>query len=193
MGRPVGARVTRRVALLRGVNLGGRKLLKGDLAGICGELGYEDPRTLLASGNVLFTTDSPAPDIEAALEAALARFGLETDVIVRDGAELNEVTRVNPFVDAVRDHPSHVLVTFYRQPFPAEALERLREVHRGPEQLRAVGHELFVDYGGREQMRASTLLASMRKARFPAIATARNWNTVTKLAALLGDPSGRPA
>jgi uncharacterized protein (DUF1697 family) len=176
-------------ALLRGVNLGGRKLLMSDLAEICTEVGLEAPRTLLASGNVVFTTDSSVVDVEASLEAALARFGLKTDVLVRDGAELDQVIRANPFGDAVRDHPSHVLVTFHRRPFPPDALERLRAAHAGPEQVVAINRELFVDYNGREQMRASTLLAGMRKARLPAIATARNWNTVMKLAEILRSSS----
>ena len=176
----------RRAALLRGVNLGGRKLLMRDLAGICVQLGYGNPCTLLASGNVVFTAGGTAGDIETALEAALARFGLETDVLVRDRAELKQVIAANPFGPGVQEHPSHVLVTFHREPFPPEALERLRSVHRGPEQISAIGRELFIDFGGREQMRASTLPASMRKARVPTVATARNWNTVSKLADMLG-------
>jgi uncharacterized protein (DUF1697 family) len=175
---------TRRAALLRGVNLGGRKLLMSDLAKICADLGFQDPLTLLASGNVVFSAGGTAADIEAALEAALARFGLDTDVMVRDVGELHRIVSVNPFAEAVLDHPSHVTVTFHRDFFPPEALERLRAVHDGPERLCAVGRELFVDFGGREQMRESKLLTSMRKARFPTVATARNWNTVTKLAAM---------
>jgi uncharacterized protein (DUF1697 family) len=172
-------------ALLRGVNLGGRKLLMADLARLCTELGFDAPRTLLASGNVVFASAAPAREIETALETALASSGLATDVLVRDRAALDDVIRANPFGDAVRDHPSHVLVTFHRAPFPSDALDRLRDVHHGPEQIRAIGRELFVDYGGRAQMQSSTLPASMRKARLPAIATARNWNTVEKLAAAL--------
>lgn len=162
-----GPALNRRAALLRGINLGGRKLLMSDLAAICAKLGFQAPRTLLASGNVIFATGSSAAAVEVTLEAALARFGLKTDVLVRDGAELDEVVRANPFGDAVRDHPSHVLVTFHREAFPLDGLDRIRAVHEGPEQLAAIGRELFVDYGGREQMRASMLLASMRKARFP--------------------------
>lgn len=177
--------MTRRVALLRGVNLGGRKLLMSDLARICGELGYQDIRTLLASGNVMFTANAAPEEIERALKSALARFGLKTEMLLRDRAELERVAANNPFPDAVCDHPSHVLVTFHREPFPSDALERLRDIHRGAERLHAVGRELFVDFGGREQMRESTLLGSMRKARFPTVATARNWNTVTKLIELL--------
>lgn len=76
-------------------------------------------------------------------------------------------------------------MSFYREPFPLAALDRLRAFHDGPEQLSAIGRELFIDYGGREGMRESKLVTAMRKARFPAIATARNWNTVLKLAAML--------
>ena len=176
---------TRWAALLRGVNLGGRKLLMADLSTICTDLGYRDPITLLASGNVVLTTEDDAAEVEAALEAALARFGLVTDVLVRGSAELERVITANPFPDAVEHHPSHVTVTFYRAPFPAEALNRLRAIHDGPERLSAVGRELFIDFGGREGMRESKLVPTARKAKFPTIATARNWNTVVKLAAVL--------
>lgn len=101
---------TRKAALLRGVNLGGRKLLMTDLTAICSGLGYRAPATLLASGNVVLTTDDGAAEVEAALEAALARFGLPTDVLVRGSAEVERVIDANPFPDAVADHPSHVTV-----------------------------------------------------------------------------------
>ena len=171
--------------MLSGINLGGRKLLMADLTTICTNLGYRDPTTLLASGNVVLTTEEGAAELEAALEAALARFGLMTNVLVRGTAELERVIAANPFPDAVENHPSHVTVTFHRGPFPAEALDRLRAVHDGPERLCAVGRELFVDFGGREGMRESKLVTTMRKAKFPTVATARNWNTVVNLAAAL--------
>jgi uncharacterized protein (DUF1697 family) len=133
----------------------------------------------------VFTTEDGSAEVEAALEAALAWFGLMTDVLVRGAAELERVITANPFPDAVEDHPSHVTVTFHRDPFPAEALDRLRAVHSGSERLRAVGRELFVDFGGREGMRESKLVTTMRTAKFPTVATARNWNTVVKLAATL--------
>lgn len=176
----------RRVALLRGVNLGGRTLLMRDLRQLCVDLGYGDVGTVLASGNVVFTAAGHSSEIETALEQALKRFGLKTDVLVRNSPELADVARSNPFDAAAHDHPSHLLVTFHRDPFPVEGLDRLRAIHSGPEQLAVSGRELFIDYGGRDQMRASTLLASMRKARFPSVATARNWNTVMKLAGTVG-------
>lgn len=160
-----------------------------DLTAICADRGYRDPTTLLASGNVVLTTEDAAAEVEASLEAALARAGLVTDVLVRGSAELEQVIAANPFPNAVEDHPSHVTVTFHREPFPQEALNRLRAIHDGPEQMRSIGRELFVDYGGREGMRGSKLVAAFRKAKFPPVATARNWNTVLKLAAMLRTPT----
>lgn len=180
----------KRAALLRGVNLGGRKLLMTDLAAICTALGYGSPRTLLASGNVVFDSDAPAAQIERELEAALAAHGLATDVLVRDHAELVAVAAGDPWPDATADHPSHVLVTFHRDAFPPEALDRLVAAHTGPERFRVAGRELYTDFRSQQGMRDSTLVGAMRKARFPTVATARNWNTVTKLAALTA-PSER--
>ena len=177
--------MTRWAAMLRGVNLGGRKLLMDDLARTCTALGLTEVRTLLASGNVVFAAEGEALAVERALEAALADQGLVTDALLRNRAELVEAMAANPFTGAALNHPSHLLVTFHREAFPAEALERLSNIHCGPERLHAAGHELFIDFGGREGMRASTLLQSMRKARFPTVATGRNWNTVAKLAAAL--------
>jgi uncharacterized protein (DUF1697 family) len=175
----------RRAALLRGVNLGGRTLLMTDLKAIAEALGFTRVETLLASGNVLFDADQPGPEIETMLEAALEQYGLKTDVMVRDLAEIRAVIAANPFADAVLDHPSHVLVTFHRDPFPPDRIARLAEVHDGAERLHAVERELYTDFLGQQQMRDSKLLQGMNKAKFPKVATARNWNTVAKLAMLL--------
>lgn len=171
--------------MLRGVNLGGRTLLSQDLKRTCEALGYGQVRTLLASGNVVFEGDGTAATIAQGLEGALAEQGLVTDVLLRDRAELESVIAACPFPDAALDHPSHLLVTFHREAFPKEALDRLAAVHSGPERLHAIDRELFIDFRGREAMRASTLVSAMRKAKFPMIATARNWNTVAKLFAAL--------
>lgn len=176
----------RRVAaLLRGVNLGKRKLLSEDLAAVTRGAGYADVRTFLASGNVVFASDRASAEIERALEAALLAHGLVTDVLVRDAAELTAVIAANPFVDEAADHPSHMLVTFHRDPFPAELIAAAAGLNTGPERMIAIGRELFTDYVGRETMRESKLLQVMKKAKFPTVATARNWNTVTKLAEMV--------
>jgi uncharacterized protein (DUF1697 family) len=174
-------------AMLRGVNLGGRKLLMADLAAIAERLGFEQVRTLLASGNVGFETDLPPREIETMLEAALGDHGLPTDVLVRNAVELADVIATNPFPEAARDHPSHMLIAFHRDPFPRELLKAIIPFHEGSERLQASGRELYIDYRNAETMRASRLLQAMAKAKFPKINTARNWNTVNRLAAMLAD------
>lgn len=171
-------------ALLRGVNLGGRKLLMSDLIALCEGLGHANVRTLLASGNVVFDCGHSPDAIERDLEAALAVHGLKTDVMVRDHTELAAVVAADPWPEATADHPSHVLVTFHRDPFPADALARLAQIHDHPEHFHIAARELYIDFRSQQGMRDSLLVGTMRKAKFPTVATARNWNTVRKLAEL---------
>jgi uncharacterized protein (DUF1697 family) len=179
--------VKRWAALLRGVNLGGRKLLSTDLKAIAESLGYARVETLLASGNVVFDAAESGPGIERRLEEALEKHGLKTDVMVRDLVEMRAAIAANPYPAAAIDHPSHMLVSFHRDPFPEGPIETHAKIHLGPEQMRAIGRELYVDYTSQQAMRDSKLLQTMAKAKFPKIATARNWNTVNKLAAMLAD------
>jgi uncharacterized protein (DUF1697 family) len=172
--------VKRWAALLRGVNLGGRKLLSKDLKSVTEALGFGRVETLLASGNVVFDSDLPGPEIERKLEAALLAQGLETDVVVRDLEEMRAVIAANPFPEAVLDHPSHMLVTFHRDPFPAEALERHDALHQGGEILRANGRELYTDYISQQAMRRSTQVNQWTKAEIPSFSTARSSNTFDK-------------
>ncbi|WP_213979527.1 DUF1697 domain-containing protein [Sphingomonas sp. dw_22] len=169
--------------LLKGVNVGGRKLPMAELKALAEGLGFEDVRTLLASGNVVFSAKGDAAAIEQALEAALETHGLKTDVVVRDLAELSAILAANPFPDAAQGHPNHLLVHFHRDPVPGEPIARLPELHDGPERLHAIGRELYVDYP--DDVGHSKLPQSMAKAKFPRLATARNWNTVNKLVAML--------
>ena len=92
------------VALLRAVNVGGRKLSMAELRELFESLGYADVRTYIQSGNLLFTaTRSPKP---AVLESAIeGRFGLAVDVMLRSGAELQRVLEHNPFRNTVRMAP----------------------------------------------------------------------------------------
>lgn len=169
--------------LLRGVNVGGRKLPMAELKALVEALGFEDVRTLLASGNIVFSAKGEADAIERQLETALEAHGLKTDVLVRDREELAAILAANPFPEAARAHPNHLLVHFHRDPVPGAPMARLPEVHDGPERLHAIGRELYVDYP--EDVGHSKLPQGMAKAKFPKIATARNWNTVNKLAAML--------
>jgi uncharacterized protein (DUF1697 family) len=176
--------VKRWAALLRGVNVGGnRKLPMADLRRVAEGLGYTGVATLLASGNLVFSAEGSAPALEAALEEALAGHGLDTDVLVRDAAELDAILAANPFAEAASARPNHLVVVFHREPVSPEPLARLAEIYQGPERLEPRGHTLFIDYP--EGIGHSELNPAMAKARFAKVATGRNWNSVTKLAAML--------
>ncbi|TFD60771.1 DUF1697 domain-containing protein [Cryobacterium sp. Hh7] len=110
--------MTRYVALLRGINVNGITIAMSDLADTFRELGYTDVKTVLASGNVIFSIDSPLVDtpliskvdaaaIKARIEAALtARFEYEAWIVLVDAESLDRIVRSYPF-DADRDgwHP----------------------------------------------------------------------------------------
>lgn len=170
-------------ALLKGVNVGGnRKLPMAELRGFLERLGLGDVKTLLASGNAIFDAEErDAAKLEARLEkAARADLGLDTAWLLRSHAELAAIVKANPFPDAAKAHPNHLLVHFHREPFPAALLDGF--THDGPERLVALGRELFVDYP--EDVGHSKLPQAMNKAKFPKLASARNWNTVLKLVEL---------
>ena len=105
--------VTRYAALLRGINVNGITVAMADLADTFHELGYTDIKTVLASGNVLFSIDSPLADkadaaaLKARIEAALtARFEYEAWIVLIDAESLDRVVRSYPY-DAEHDgwHP----------------------------------------------------------------------------------------
>src|SRR4051812_7752247 len=103
--------MTRLVALLRGINLGSkRRVAMADLRALFTELEYEDVRTVLASGNVVFT--GPRAKAREQLESALAeRFAMQIDVVVRTMDELRAVVDADPFAGEV-DNPTRYFVAF---------------------------------------------------------------------------------
>ncbi|NML07976.1 DUF1697 domain-containing protein [Sphingomonas sp. G-3-2-10] len=174
----------RRAALLKGVNVGGnRKLPMADLRKLVEDLGYGDVKTLLASGNVVFDAPGEATALETKLEAALETLGVKTDILIRDAADIAKIIEDNPFADAAKDHPNHLMVHFHRDPFPDGLIERIPDLYEGPERLHAVGRTLYVDFP--RDIGHSKLPQAMARAKFPKLNTARNWNTVTKLLAML--------
>jgi len=172
-------------ALLKGINIGGKKIPMTELKALVEGMGCHDVKTLLASGNVVFSCDEEdGAALEKRLEAVLADHGLKTDVVVRNGGELSAIIDANPFPGPARDHPNHLLVVFQRDPFPDGLIEKIPDIYDGPERLEAVGRELYIDFP--DDVGHSKLPQAMAKLKFPKIATMRNWNTVGKLRDLVG-------
>ena len=85
--------------------------------------------------------------------------------------------------EAAADHPSYFVVSFAREDFPADYVERIAALHDGPERLAVVGRELFTDFPHGQA--ESKLIQAMAKLRPVIPMTGRNWNTVRKLADML--------
>jgi len=179
--------VKRWAAMLRGINLGKRQLRSAELKAVVEGLGFANARPILASGNVVF--DAPETDAEALerdLHAALEKAtGLKSDVFVRDRAQLDAVIAANPFPEAARERPSFLVVSFHRAPVDQAAIARLAERYDGPERMVAIGRELFTDFP--EGQGRSNLIPALQKAKLAQGNTGRNWNTVLRLQAALGD------
>jgi uncharacterized protein (DUF1697 family) len=176
----------RYAALLRGINVGGnKKVPMADLRAMTATLGLDDPRTLLQSGNLVFSAKSqPAAKLEQLLEAATKKhIGVECSYLLRTADEWKKLMVANPFKAEAKSDPSHLAVTFCREAPAASALATLRADARGEEDFAAVGRELFVWYP--DGMGESKLALALSKNRLGTICTARNWNTVTKVGVLL--------
>jgi uncharacterized protein (DUF1697 family) len=172
---------TRYVALLRGINLGkARQIGMPRLTEILTQRGYADVRTHLRSGNVVL--ESPLGEAELAADVRRAieeEFGFDVPVVVRTGAELAAILQGDPFATEATD-PARYLVTFMAEPPPPDKVDALPPADVGGYLVR--GRELYLWL---PDGIANTPLASWNWDKLLGVAgTARNWNTVTKLAEL---------
>ena len=179
----------RLVALLRGINVGRAKCVAmADLRALVEGLGYKDVRTLLNSGNVVFTAPRGAPrDAAARIEKALATgLGVSSRVTVVTAAEVATAVAECPLLE-VADDPSRLLVAFLRDPADRPKVEPLLKQDWAPE-ARAVGARV-ASLWGPAGLLDGRLAEAVGRALGDAVTT-RNWATVRKLQALTeGQPS----
>jgi uncharacterized protein (DUF1697 family) len=183
--------MTTYVGLLRGINVGGNKMIAmADLRELMTALAFSNVKTLLQSGNVVFRGAPKAPaTLESQLEAALEkRLGLTVDFHVRTADEWGAIVKANPFPAAAKNDPGHLLVTCFRTPLDPAKVKALQAAITGPEVLQSDGRHLYMVFpDGMGNSRAAAILERTLGAR----GTARNWNTVQKLTALCGPPASK--
>jgi uncharacterized protein (DUF1697 family) len=172
------------VSLLRGINVGGNKMIKmADLRTLFESLGFSAVQTLLQSGNAVFS--SPVGDplaLRQQIEAAIqARYGFSVDVFVLAVPEFLAAYANNPFADQPDLDPAKLLVTFLPAPMTADAITHLHATHTGPEIVRPIGSVLYVYFPeGMGRSKFADQPQSPLKT-----GTGRNWNTMTKLRAMV--------
>lgn len=170
----------RKVALLRAVNVGGRKLPMAKLRDLCGRLGWTDLATYIQSGNLVFSADGGAAALEDALEKAIEdEFGMDVPTIVRTAAQWRRYPAGNPFPEAARDEPGRLMLLLSKRPPHKGAEAALRDRAAAGETIRRSGDALWIHFPNGAG--TSKLTPSLIDRAIGSPATSRNYRTVTKL------------
>lgn len=164
------------VALLRGVNLGKRKVIMSELRELVESAGFSDVRTLAASGNLVLRSKLRGAKLEAKLEEAILEgLDLKSDVFVRDADQLEEIVAANPFKPFAKTNPNFLVVNFMRGAANAGELDAMAKTTLIGEEFKQGKNCLYIKFPKGQ---------GPSKLKMPKLGTARNWNTVTKLAAM---------
>ena len=173
------------IALLRAVNVGGTgKIAMADFRKLLEGLGFKNVQTYIQSGNVLFTSGAGADALVVTLEAGLSKaFGYEASVFLRSARQLRAIVDGAPQGFGTRPERYRYDVIFLRKPLsPATAVARapvmpgVDEVHAGSDVLY---FSRLVQKASQSRLSRITALPLYRQM------TIRNWNTTTRLLALL--------
>ena len=174
--------MTALAALLRGVNVGGKQSLPmADLRRLLTDLGYGDVQTYLQSGNAVFTTDRTDTDkIAREIEDGVAALGVaDPGCLILQPDRLRRVVDANPLADQAAE-PAKLQVVFLSDPPLPEKVAAIDRAAYLPDVFEAGEREVYVYYP--EGIRRTKLThAFFQKKLEVAVATARNWNTVTAL------------
>ena len=173
------------VALLRGINVGGKNLLRmKDLAGMFVKAGCSDVRTYIQSGNVVFS--APPPIVkglpELITERIRKRFGYRIPLILRTSQQMARTIRDNPFLQT--GAPEKALHVYFLADLPdAKALAGLDPDRSPPDTFRACGREIYLHLPN--GMARTKLTNAYFDSKLSTMCTARNWATVLKLSAMM--------
>ncbi len=173
------------VALLRGINVGGKNRLRmADLVAMFDGAGCSDVRTYIQSGNVIFRApESRASRIPGVITKSIAdRFGFRAPVILRSAAEVRAVARGNPFLRADAD-PNALHVMFLADRPAAAKVKTLDPKRSPPDEFEVRGREIYLRCPGGAAR--TKLTNDYFDTKLATTSTMRNWRTVLKLVDLL--------
>ena len=179
--------MTQYLALLRGVNVGGRnRVPMKELAATMEGSGHRDVASYLQSGNVLF--ESSMTDITALAsevkELIRQQFETATPVVIRTAAQLEDAAKRNPFLADERDFKLLHLMFLDREPEPA-AVDALDHLRSPGDRFSVDGAEIYLHLPNGAAR--TTLTIDYFERQLGVIATGRNWNTVSKLRAMMAN------
>jgi uncharacterized protein (DUF1697 family) len=149
-------------------------------------IGLGDPKTLLQSGNLVFdSTASKSASLERTIEAEVARrLGLQVDVVVRNAADWDRLVAHNPFPSEAVSDPSHLVAMVLKGRAAPGDVAKLQASIKGREVVKGDGPHLYIVYP--DGIGDSKLTSAVIEKTIGTRGTARNWNTVLKLRAMVG-------
>ena len=176
----------RYVALLRAVNLGSyQQVSMSALTQLLAELGFDEPRTVLQSGNIVFGAPRRSTlQLERTLATGVERrLTVATDFFVRTAPEWRDVVASNPFAKEAEVDPSRLVVVIMRDEPATELVRNLQMAITGSETTHVQGRHAYIVYP--DGIGRSRLTTALIEKKLGTRATGRNWSTVLKLEALL--------
>ena len=153
------------------------------LCAACEKLGLRDVKSYIASGNLYFRSSLQAAECSRIVSAATSKFGLQLETFTRSGVTLDWIIAGNPFSEAARHRPSQLAAIMFDEVFD-EILVKNLLTWPEPEALAVRPGVVYVDYvagQGRSKINSPTIERRMKR-----VGTARNWNTILKMRALIG-------
>ena len=176
--------MSHRIILFRGMNTGGVRAPVGEQRAMAERMGLKNPRTLLASGNLVVESDRPTAALEAEIEVAMeATFGLKVAAMVRTPEQWATLIAANPFADEAKAQPSRMVAMVMKDGIRAGGVEACRELAAEGERVEAVGDVLYFWFPDGQ---GESGIFKKATPRMLGMGTGRNWNTMLKLAGMVG-------
>ena len=176
--------MTHRIILFRGMNTGGVRAPVAEQRAMAESMGLKNPRTLAASGNLVVESGMPTASLEADIEAAMeTTFGLKVAAMVRTPEQWAKLVAANPFPKQAAAHPSKVLAMVMKNGIKPGAVDTCRELAAGSEAVEAAGEVLYFWFPNGQ---GESAIFKKATPRMLGMGTGRNWNTVLKLADMVG-------
>jgi len=170
------------VALLRGINVGGNKMIKMDkLRSSLETMGLEQVKTYIQSGNVAFKTSKISPSaLSKKIEAKiLSDFGFSASVVSRSADEIKNTIANNPLLNQPGIDPEKLHIAFLSEAPAPLALKKLAELTQKPDQSLCLGKEVYLYFPN--GVSGSSLWKHPLDGVLSVVATTRNWKTVNTL------------
>ena len=176
--------MTHRIILFRGMNTGGVRAPVAEQRAMAEAMGLKNPRTLLASGNLVVESGKAAATLEHDIEAAMERrFDLKVAAMARTPEQWAKLIAANPFPKEAAAHPAKVMAMVMKDGIKTGALEAVQALCREGERVEAVDGVLYFWFPNGQ---GQSEIFKKATPRMLGMGTGRNWNTVLKLGEMVG-------